>query len=156
MHGGSSLGGPDSPTWKHGRFSKYKPDHLAEKAATARADPELMDLTRLIADAQAVLDDYMERMRNRHPTARDRETILEWQQHLARLTDMEHRRRQALTETMTMAQAAALNYQWFAIAADLAKSDLPVPERLQMLKTRVHAMRPGGRPMVIDTKAVQT
>ena len=30
MHGGHALRGPDSPRWKHGRYSKYKPVELAD------------------------------------------------------------------------------------------------------------------------------
>ena len=46
MHGGKSLRGVDSPRFKTGRYSKYLPDRLAEKAAGAAQCPTLYQSTR--------------------------------------------------------------------------------------------------------------
>lgn len=49
MHGGSSLAGVASPNFKHGRYSDHLPQNLRTLAENAAADPELFNLTNLIA-----------------------------------------------------------------------------------------------------------
>jgi hypothetical protein len=49
MHGGSSLVGVASPTFKHGRYSRHLPSRLAERYAEALADPQLLELRDEIA-----------------------------------------------------------------------------------------------------------
>ena len=44
MHGGSSLAGIASPSFKHGRYSKHLPERLASRYAEALADPKLLEL----------------------------------------------------------------------------------------------------------------
>lgn len=44
LHGGMSLGGVNSPAFKHGRHSKYLPKGLLEQYKTALADPDLLNL----------------------------------------------------------------------------------------------------------------
>ncbi len=51
-HGGRALAGSESPSLKHGRYSKYLPPRLAERAAEAAADPNLVSLR----DELALLD----------------------------------------------------------------------------------------------------
>lgn len=51
-HGGRALAGPDHPNLRHGRYSKYLPERLAERAAVAASDPNLVSLR----DELALLD----------------------------------------------------------------------------------------------------
>lgn len=51
-HGGRALAGADSPSLRHGRYSKYLPARLAERAAEAATDPNLVSLR----DELALLD----------------------------------------------------------------------------------------------------
>jgi hypothetical protein len=62
MHGGASLRGVASPTFKHGRFSKYLPVRLAARYREALADPELLKLNHEIALIDARLQDVLTRI----------------------------------------------------------------------------------------------
>lgn len=53
IHGGKALAGPDSGTWKHGRFSKYLPARLLDKYHESLNDPDLLNLTEQIAVTDA-------------------------------------------------------------------------------------------------------
>lgn len=54
MHGGTAPTGPASHAWRHGRYSKYMPKHLLERAVELSEDPDVLSLVpNLIAiDAQ--------------------------------------------------------------------------------------------------------
>ena len=63
MHGGSSLAGIASPTFKTGRYSKHLPSHLAARYGEVLDDPELMalrDEVALIGTRQTELLDRLE------------------------------------------------------------------------------------------------
>jgi hypothetical protein len=53
MHGGKSLGGIASPTFKHGRYSRSLtmslPERFRERFEAAMADPELLSLRQYVA-----------------------------------------------------------------------------------------------------------
>lgn len=49
QHGGKSLAGPASPSFKHGRYSKYLPRDLQGRYEAALADPDLLALNDEIA-----------------------------------------------------------------------------------------------------------
>jgi hypothetical protein len=49
FHGGASLIGVASPTFKHGRYSKHLPTRLAARYAEALSDPQLLELRDEIA-----------------------------------------------------------------------------------------------------------
>ena len=49
LHGGKSLIGPASPTFKHGRYSKVIPSNLGERYQQALADENLLALNEEIA-----------------------------------------------------------------------------------------------------------
>ena len=51
-HGGRALAGTDHPNLRHGRYSKHLPQRLAERAAEAANDPDLVSLR----DELALLD----------------------------------------------------------------------------------------------------
>lgn len=60
IHGGKSLGGADSPTFKTGLYSKYAPAKIKQKIADyLEADP--FDLTHELALSRALLADYLNR-----------------------------------------------------------------------------------------------
>lgn len=62
MHGGASLRGMASGTFKHGRFSKYLPVRLSSRYCQALADPELLKLQHEIALVDARLQDVLTRV----------------------------------------------------------------------------------------------
>ena len=62
MHGGKSLRGVDSMTFKTGRYSKYLPDRLVERYEEALNDVELMRLDDEIALVDAKLQDVLEQL----------------------------------------------------------------------------------------------
>lgn len=49
IHGGKSLGGLASPTFKEGRYSKYLPAQLATRYNEARSDPDILSLNEDVA-----------------------------------------------------------------------------------------------------------
>ena len=59
-HGGKSLAGKDSPSFKTGRFSKYLPDRLAEKYEEALSDPDLISLSNELALVDSQLTTQLE------------------------------------------------------------------------------------------------
>jgi hypothetical protein len=62
MHGGASLRGMDSPTFKTGRYSKSIPDHLADRYRASLEDEERHDLRDEIALAESKVADCLHRM----------------------------------------------------------------------------------------------
>lgn len=62
IHGGLSLKGMASPSWKHGKFSRYAPQPVAELAYDAINDPTLYDLTELVALYQARIQNALRAM----------------------------------------------------------------------------------------------
>jgi hypothetical protein len=59
MHGGKSLSGTASPTFKHGRYSKVIPAQLSADYHEFRSSPRLMSLSEEIALQQAHLADLL-------------------------------------------------------------------------------------------------
>jgi hypothetical protein len=55
MHGGKSLAGPASGTFKHGRYSRYLPERLLARYHEAEADPEKLALEAELAVIDARL-----------------------------------------------------------------------------------------------------
>lgn len=59
MHGGSTPSGPASHAWRHGRYSKYMPKHLLERAIELASDPDVLSLVpNLIAVDAQIADVY--------------------------------------------------------------------------------------------------
>lgn len=63
LHGGRSLAGPESPTWKTGMFSHVLDGSCARAYRARRADPGLVGLREHIALVDAQLLDTLERVR---------------------------------------------------------------------------------------------
>lgn len=61
-HGGASLKGIASPTIKHGRYSKYLPDALADRYREARSDPELLSLRDDVALVDTRLTELVQKL----------------------------------------------------------------------------------------------
>jgi hypothetical protein len=64
MHGGSSLSGVASPTFKTGRYSKAMPLSLRSGYEAARTDPELLSLIDEVALCQARLQELISRLQD--------------------------------------------------------------------------------------------
>lgn len=62
LHGGRSLAGVASPSFKHGRYSKYLPGRLVGRYEEARADPELLALRDEIALVDVRLAELLQRL----------------------------------------------------------------------------------------------
>lgn len=62
LHGGKSLAGTESPSFKHGRYSKYLPTRLAARYVEAQKDPALLELRAEIALIDTRLTDVLERL----------------------------------------------------------------------------------------------
>lgn len=62
MHGGASLRGMDSASFKTGRYSRSIPDHLADRYRASLEDEERHDLRDEIAVAEAKVADCLYRM----------------------------------------------------------------------------------------------
>jgi hypothetical protein len=62
MHGGQSVIGPASGTFKTGRYSKLLPKGLLERYTTAQADPDLHNLTEEIQLIDVRIADLMGRL----------------------------------------------------------------------------------------------
>ena len=62
LHGGRSLAGPASATWRHGRRSRYLPRRLAEKFQEALHDPDLVSLIPDLATLDARLAELLQRL----------------------------------------------------------------------------------------------
>jgi hypothetical protein len=61
-HGGKSLVGPAAPRFRHGRYSKLLPTHLAARFTEARSDPELLAMRDEIALVDARIADVLQRV----------------------------------------------------------------------------------------------
>jgi hypothetical protein len=62
LHGGKSPKGIESPSFKHGRYSKYLPSRLAARYTEAQQDPALLELRAEIALIDTRLTDVLERL----------------------------------------------------------------------------------------------
>ena len=62
LHGGKSLGGLASPTFKHGRYSRVLPARLAARYDEATTDPALLELRADVALLDARLADVLSRV----------------------------------------------------------------------------------------------
>jgi hypothetical protein len=67
MHGGKSLKGAASPTFKHGKHSKYLPVRMVAAYQASLNDPELLDLNQSIALIDARLVDLLSRVDSGEP-----------------------------------------------------------------------------------------
>lgn len=62
MHNGKAASGIASTQFKHGRYSKYIPDRLADRYHEAANDPEILELKNEIALVDARLADLLSRV----------------------------------------------------------------------------------------------
>lgn len=63
-HGGNSLVGRDSKTFKDGRYSKAMPKQLIQRYRTAESDPSLLSLRSEIAYMEARVDSLLQAVRD--------------------------------------------------------------------------------------------
>lgn len=62
MHGGKSLVGPASPSYRHGRYTSFLPDRLKGRYQEAAADADLLALHEEVALTDARLADVLKRV----------------------------------------------------------------------------------------------
>jgi hypothetical protein len=100
LHGGKALVGPDSPTWKHGRYSKWLPKQMVRDVERDMADPYFrkMDL------ALSLYNRFMQEEATKAVRARNPERRA---QHLKSFADLAVKRSKVLTEESRRERAAA-------------------------------------------------
>ena len=59
QHGGNSLSGPASPSFKHGRYSKALPKGLAARFEASLADPKLLELRAELALVDSRIEEVL-------------------------------------------------------------------------------------------------
>lgn len=64
-HGGKSLAGKDSGTYKTGRYSKYLPDRLAERYEEALQEQDLISMHNEIALVDSQLTTHLDELQQR-------------------------------------------------------------------------------------------
>lgn len=62
IHGGKSLKGPASPSWKYGIYSEHMPRHLLEAYHKFLTDPQRLSVEGEIAVASALLADQLQKL----------------------------------------------------------------------------------------------
>ena len=93
-HGGPTPKGRDSPSWKHGRYSKYIPGNLQGRYAAAISDPNLLSHDDEIALIQSRLSSLLEKIISAPDSGA---TWRELKKHMAKF-DSEQRQAQRLDE----------------------------------------------------------
>lgn len=97
LHGGASLVGRNSPTWKHGRWSKYLPEALAAKFQEGLDDPELMKLRQDTALIDAALTDFADRVKKgKGLNYRQRKELIDLTEQRRKLIESDARRQRDL------------------------------------------------------------
>jgi len=77
-HGGKSLKGIASPSFKHGKYSRYMPPQLAPVFKAVIEDPELLALNVDIAAHEARLDQLFQSIEGGNPGKLWAEALKEW------------------------------------------------------------------------------
>lgn len=87
MHGGKSLGGVDSPTFKHGRYSRYLPEHIQAKAQSFD-DADALNLLPELQVQRALFADYISRFQVGVPlSANDIALMMDWSAEIGRTVE---------------------------------------------------------------------
>ena len=113
MHGGASLAGIASPTFKHGRYSKSLPERLAARYAEAQDDPRLLELR----DEVALIDTRLAELLTHLDSG---ESAKRWQAVNGAYADL----RDATARSDSAAFKAAMAAMGEALAAGAADHDI--------------------------------
>ena len=62
LHGGASLSGAASPSFRHGRYSRFLPARLLDRYVAAQTDPERLSLLAQLALLDARLSNVLSRV----------------------------------------------------------------------------------------------
>lgn len=110
LHGGKSLRGVDSPTFKHGRYSRAFQAAGGARFAEILTDPELLSTRAEIAALTVRLESLIARAEDAKPAAGDKawSQIIKLAEALSSLRNTELRRLEKLQGFMTLEQAQAL------------------------------------------------
>ena len=106
IHGGASLRGIESGTFKHGRYSKALPGGLADKYAERLADPDILSMVPDIALLDARLEELLETSNVNLSAWDDLRELLEAMTTAVRAGDMD-RARSAVTALTDAVEAGA-------------------------------------------------
>lgn len=110
-HGGKSLRGASSATFKTGRHSKFLPERLASRYEAALADKDLLSLR----DEIALIDSRIFGLLPNAANAANWEEIADNLELRRRLTESEFKRLHALQQLLTIEQAMTLVGRLLAI-----------------------------------------
>jgi hypothetical protein len=125
MHGGATPVGPALPQFRHGRYSKYLPERLAERYQASLEDSELLGLRDELGLVDARIADLLERV-GFEAAWPELSALL--QQRL-RLAEAERRRLAEAAQTIPVREALA----FVARVADAVKRHVTDPRQLAAL-----------------------
>jgi hypothetical protein len=106
-HGGKSLAGAASPTFKHGRYSKHLPTNLIPSFQAALEDPDLLSLRSEIALTQCRIDQVIESAQG-HAARLDWEALLTLMEGKRRLHESEAKRLQLMNQYVESERVVSL------------------------------------------------
>ncbi len=159
LHGGRALSGPDSPTWKHGRFSKWLPKHLLAEAERAIQDPEF----RQIRVELALLDQCMGRVVRRAFYARKEADRSKAQRLFAelvlarsRLLTEESRREMASSNMMSRARVGVIMTAFAMAVRDVVQTSSYITNRNGFLGEVQQHWRKVSKPLLRTPSPTET
>ena len=139
-HGGKSLAGAASPSFKHGRYSKHLPSNLGDNFAAALSDPALLSQRAEIALIQCRICEVIERA-DGDSAALDWKELGELIETRRKLSDSEARRLQILGAYIEASQAVNLLSSFtYQVKIVLEDNDIPREElmgRVQQILSRM-------------------
>lgn len=137
IHGGKSLKGVESPTFKHGRYSKHLPQAIRDKLLTADDDP--LDLLPELDVQRALFADYLSRFEaGMRLSAGDINMLMQWATDIGK--QVERITKQRNETALTSAEIAFLA----ARVADVISRHIHDPEQQQAFLADIFAALPAG------------
>lgn len=157
FHGGLSLVGPASGTFKHGRYSKLLPKGLAAHYSAARSDRELLGLREEIALVDARMMQLLEQAstsRRRDVGVKAWKTLVFLIEQRRKLVETEAKRLKDLQQLISVERAMTL----IAAVADLVRQHVSDRAQLAAISAGLLRLTSGGareaplpgRPPVAD------
>lgn len=142
LHGGKSLSGPNSRTWKHGQRSKHRwlaslpGDTLGKRFDAALADPTMTSLRHAIALNDALITSYTSSLKDtgKPLTLKQQDRVHKLLAMQANLAEREARRQRDLAVLITQAQFTAFTNAVLAAVRDNVpdvKALLDIQRRVQ-------------------------
>lgn len=136
MHGGKSLGGMASPTFKTGRYSKHLPERLAGKYKEAMRDPNLLDLRSEVALLDIRLGELVEALGGNVPDHESWSAIVDLLESRRKLVDSEHKRMVAMHQMISADRAMIL----LAAVVDVIRRNVEDRQVLAVISSEIRQL----------------